>query len=80
MPEVLPEGDELYCFLNKDRPCGGDCMAYKTIPDRNEQLDSAQPHCVLLNATEKAGRGLHVLSAVFGTWMKDRKAAESEKS
>jgi len=81
MAETLPQGDEVYCFLNQGRPCSAECIAYKTIPDRNEQLDTAQPHCVIVNALEKTGRGIHVLSAVFGTWMKDIRAkAEKEAS
>lgn len=77
-PKHLPVEDELYCFLDQHRPCGAECMAYKTMPDENKHLDPGQQHCVLLDNAEKAGHGLQVLAAVFGTWMKKQQTKEAD--
>lgn len=77
-PKHLPVQDELYCFLNRDRPCGADCMAYKSMPDENRHLDPSQAHCVLVDSAEKAGHGLQVLAAVFGAWIKRQKIKEAD--
>lgn len=77
-PKHLPVENELYCFMDHDRPCQADCMAYKTMPDENKHLDPGQQHCVLLDSVEKAGHGLQVLAAVFGTWMKKQQTKEAD--
>jgi hypothetical protein len=74
----LPEKNELYCFLTRDRVCGADCMAYQTMPDVNQHLDGDQPHCLLVNSAERMGRGISVLAAVFGNWMRDTQRREAD--
>lgn len=75
--QMLPE-ESLYCFLNSDRPCGADCMAFKTVGQNNERLDSAQQHCVLLSSVERGGNGLNVLAAIAGVWIKDQKIRDAD--
>lgn len=74
-PRTLPSGDELYCFLNGERACGADCMSFRTIPDKNTQLDDAQNHCILLGSIERSGRSLNILAAVAGKKAKEAQDA-----
>ena len=78
MPEQSKGESELYCFLNSERACGADCMAYVTVPRENKELDELQPHCVLIDSAARSAHGLHVLAAVFGTWMKDSRRREAD--
>lgn len=77
-PETLPRGDELYCFLDKERPCDAGCMAYMTIPSENTKLDGGQAHCVLIDSASKAGNGLHILAAVGGAMVRDQRIKDAD--
>lgn len=70
--------DKLLCFLNKDRFCGPDCMAYKTIPDDNKQLDKGQQHCVLLSAIERTGRSTNIIAQLIDTILKRDKTKDAD--
>lgn len=54
----------LYCFMNCDRVCGPDCMAF--LPDAPPQEDyRGQPwaHCLLLVNAHRGGKHLAVLAS-----------------
>jgi hypothetical protein len=58
-PEQLdddPEKNGLACFLNADRICGADCMAYTTIGSESKYLNDQQKHCVAIVGIERLGR------------------------
>lgn len=46
----------LTCFMDMDRQCGADCMAWQTFPAESTYLSEDQKHCVLLIAAERLGR------------------------
>lgn len=46
----------LVCFMNMDRPCGSDCMAYTTAPSESVYLGEQQRHCVAIVGVERLGR------------------------
>jgi hypothetical protein len=72
--ETLPKQDELYCFLDKERPCQADCMAFMTVAADNRQLDGGQAHCVLLDGVTK----LNVLAAIGGAMVKDQRQRDAD--
>jgi hypothetical protein len=72
--------DKLTCFLDQGRFCDADCMAYKVVPDGNQQLDGGQQHCVLLSALERTGRALQgiggLMNALNTRWRKQSEDAQ----
>lgn len=65
----------LYCFLNADRVCTADCMAYSTAPRvaASSELNAEQSHCVLLASAERVGRNVTVVASLLAD--KERKSA-----
>ena len=58
--------DTLYCFLNEERQCGADCMAYRSMPEEpSPYLDQAQTHCLILASVERLGRGVHGVGSLL---------------
>lgn len=57
-PETLDDNvrNGLICFMDMDRQCGADCMAYQTLPSESVYLNDDQKHCTLLVAAERLGR------------------------
>jgi hypothetical protein len=56
-PEVKPDSNGLFCFLNGERECGADCMAYLTEPNsESPHLGLQQKNCILLVSVERLGR------------------------
>ena len=58
-PDVLNDDAErngLVCFLNADRACGPDCMAYVTFPSESLLMSEQQKHCIVLVSTERLAR------------------------
>lgn len=57
------------CFLNADRQCGPDCMAFTPQPADVQVLAPQQRHCVALVSAERLGRhaviGVKILSDAF---------------
>ena len=50
------ERNGLICFMNEERQCGADCMAYSTQPSESPYLGPQQKHCTLIVAVERLGR------------------------
>ena len=52
------------CFLNADRGCGAECLAYVTHPKlaQSSELTVEQAHCALINNAERCGRGVIMAS------------------
>lgn len=46
----------LICFLNMDRQCGPDCMAYTTFGSEAPQLNEQQKHCTIIVSVERVAR------------------------
>lgn len=55
----------LMCFLNADRECGPECMAYTTMPAEAVHLDVQQKHCVLLVGVNRLGRHTGVMAKLI---------------
>ena len=60
----LPQPDpNLLCWLNGDRVCGPDCMAYETAPDGPDYQDKQWANCMLLVNAHRVGKHLVVLAS-----------------
>lgn len=81
MSEDLETPDEVvdapvptvYCFLQEERVCGPDCIAFMSRPADGNQLDPQQRNCLVLVSGERLARhatiGVKVVSDLF-TFMK----------
>lgn len=75
VPDQKPDAaDGLMCFLNADRVCGVDCMAYTTAPEQSP-LSVQQRHCVLIVGVERLAR--HV--AVGAKLLNDMQVAAKDR-
>ena len=55
----------LVCFLNQNRPCGADCMAYLPASERPQGVEYAEAQwasCLLLVNAHRTGKHLVVLA------------------
>lgn len=67
-PEELDDDAEkngLICFMNPDRSCGADCMAYTTFASESPYLNDQQKHCVAIVGVERLGRYAGGLLSLF---------------
>ena len=63
--------DELFCFLNRERVCGADCMAYTTFAPNHADYNGQQwPHCSLLLNLHRTGKHLVVIAECISKLMK----------
>lgn len=60
-----PEKNGLVCFLNMDRPCGPDCMAYTTKPSESPDLNNQQRNCVFIVGVERLGRHSGIIAKLI---------------
>ena len=84
--EMRPPETGLYCFINRDRVCSGDCMAYVSHPNARttsaSELSAQQTHCAIVAGVERAGRGLIMIASGVGGLLKKQsiKAADEARS
>lgn len=51
------------CFLNQERICGSDCMAYLTAPPEGKAyMGENWAHCMVLVNLDRTGRHLTILA------------------
>lgn len=57
--------NNLYCFMDSERVCGADCMAFITFPraSNSSELSEFQTHCSLLSAADRLGRNVTIVAA-----------------
>jgi hypothetical protein len=75
--EPTPDG-QLYCFLNKERPCGADCMAFEAAPVGEDYRDKQWGNCLLLVNAHRAGKHLVVLASIGADLLKRTKNAAAD--
>lgn len=80
-PHTMAEGDTkgLYCFLNNERPCGPDCMAYTERPDSPEYLGKQWAECLLLVNAHRVGKHLTILASVGDALYKKTKTQAADE-
>jgi hypothetical protein len=72
-----PEKNGLVCFLNMERPCGPDCMAYTTFASESPHLNEQQKHCTLIVGVERLGRYAGGLLSILKKSQADARRAAS---
>ena len=79
-PDMKDAVGGLFCFLNADRVCGPECMAYSTYPkEQKGGLSAQQSHCVLLSSAEGAYRHLVVIAGSLNQAEKRRRTERQDK-
>lgn len=71
--EELPEEvdktglEQMMCFMDAERICGPDCMAFLTFPRRanSSELSEMQSHCTFLSSADRIGRNITILAAAL---------------
>jgi hypothetical protein len=67
-PNIKQDDSVLFCFLDKERPCTAECMAYLgagELPPGEDYQDKQWPRCHLLVNAHRAGKHLVVLASVL---------------
>lgn len=68
------------CFLNQDRVCSADCMAYVTSPPEDPAYVGQQwARCLILLNAERAGKHLVVLASAASKLVVTKRQEEREK-
>lgn len=70
--------DGLLCFMNSERPCGPDCMAYELAPPGPDYQDKQWANCLLLVNAHRAGKHLVVLASVAADQVRQTKNAAAD--
>lgn len=74
------EGNGLYCFLNANRPCGADCMAFVAAPDGPDYQDQQWANCLLLVNAHRGGKHLVVLAASANEMLQHSKRTTADRA
>jgi hypothetical protein len=79
--EMRPDTTGLYCFLNDERVCGAECMAFITFPKQsdNSELGKQQAHCALLNNADRLGRNVVIAVSMLARAEKKKRSAEADQ-
>jgi hypothetical protein len=57
----------LVCFMQMDRPCGPDCMAFSSSPPEGRDYFNQQwAHCSLLVNAHRVGKHVSILAVMLG--------------
>ncbi len=77
-PEASEGIEQLYCFLNAQRVCGADCMAFVTYPREStkSELQGLQPHCAFINNADRVGRNVVIMASSLVERQKQQKLAQ----
>lgn len=62
-PNMRDEKTGLYCFFDKERACGPDCMAWSRPPAAPDFKDQQWASCVLLVNAHRLGKHAVVLAS-----------------
>lgn len=66
-PDMRPKGTGLQCFMNGDRVCGADCMAFQTDRPEGPDYQDQWAHCMLLTNLHRGAKHLVVLTQSVNT-------------
>ncbi len=70
----------LDCFLNQNRPCGPDCMAFTAPPEGQDYQDQQWAHCMLLVNAHRGGKHLVVLASLGTELSKKAKTEAADRA
>jgi hypothetical protein len=66
-------GNGLYCFLEQDRECNAECMAYITFTSESRVLNDQQKCCVFVVAADRIGMQLGFIAKIVKATADDMK-------
>lgn len=69
MKEDTPENG-LICFLNHERPCGADCMAFTTDKPASQEYVGQWSNCRVLTSLHQGAKHLTILAHAGGQLVK----------
>ena len=81
--EMRPPDTGLYCFLNGDRACNAECMAYVSNPNArssSSELNQQQQHCAIVSGAERTGRGLIMIASGISGLLKKQAINKADKA
>jgi hypothetical protein len=71
----------LICFLDRDRVCGSDCMAYESDPPTQPDYRGKQwASCMLLVNAHRGGKHLTVLAQVASEFTQSSRAHAADQA
>jgi hypothetical protein len=67
MSDEAPVIERVYCFLDRERVCGPECMAFLTHPrqSNSSELSDLQAHCTLLTGMDRLGRNITIIASTL---------------
>lgn len=70
--------EKIFCFMDSNRLCGAECMAYITFPRASKatELSEAQQHCSLLMAADRLGRNTTIIASLLSEGERRRHRAQ----
>ncbi len=71
--------NEVFCFLNRDCPCTGECAAYRTFPEESKNLEPHQQHCSLLIYAERGSRSLNIIAGLINEAVGRQRNAKADE-
>jgi hypothetical protein len=79
--EIRPRTTGLFCFLNSDRVCGAECMAFVTHPRMasSSEMNAQQQHCVLLTSAERVGRNVTAIASMQASSLKKTRIDKADQ-
>jgi hypothetical protein len=77
-PPSGPNG--LTCFLNMERACGPDCMAFDAAPEGPDYKDRQWANCMLLVNAHRGGKHLIVLAQVGAEIVRKAKTEAADRA
>lgn len=79
MKDDKPEKNGLVCFLNMDRPCGADCMAWQERPEGKDYVGQ-WADCMLLVNLHRGAKHLTILASVTDTFLQKSKTQAADQA
>ncbi len=64
------QGTGLYCFLDRNKACGADCMAWDSVPNHRDYIGKQFANCMILVNLHRTGKHLTVIASSLDTLVK----------
>jgi len=81
-PNMIPEkevkANGLICFLNNQRSCGPDCMAFTDPPEGDDYRGKQWANCMLLVSAHRGGKHLTILASQGAELVKQNKKTSAD--
>lgn len=72
-PDEMETEGTSFCFLDKDRPCSPECVAFIHPPNAQDYESQSWANCHLLVNIHRTGKHLPILADVASNTLKQRR-------